>query len=65
MVYNLERKFYKTKNEILLCVNQNSCNKNTSIAQFSIGQTPFYEMRRPVIENIDAKIFWVGCTVHV
>ena len=47
---------YITQKEITTCVEQNLCDNNKSIAQFSIGPMRNNMMRRPVIENIDNNI---------
>ena len=47
---------YITENEITTCVEQNLCDNNKSIAQFSIGPMRNNMMRRPVIANINNNI---------
>ena len=47
---------YITQKEITTCVEQNLCDNNKSIAQFSIGPMRNNMMRRPVIANINNNI---------
>ena len=47
---------YETQNELLLCLNKNQCNQNTSLAQFTPGPTRNNVMRRPLLENVSANV---------
>jgi len=47
---------YKTLNQLNLCLEQNLCDANISLAQFSVGPTANNEMRRPILENFNENI---------